>query len=854
MRKFLVIVLLLAAAAHFKVAQALATSFSFAAAGDFGTSSAGDANYNLVKSSNVDFFLAVGDFAYGGSPSSWTTNVKNILGTSFPFQLVAGNHDTYNGPSQWNAYTSALPNKITLPTPPQSVCQYADPDPLNGGSPQCQVYGVQYYFDYPVGAPIARIIGVSPGGNVFNKRYVIGTNTYNWTAAAIDDARTQGIPWVIVSMHEDCITTATKSCSFSSGIEPDLMNLMLAKKVDIILEGHDHTYQRSKQLKCAAVGSYNASCVVASGDTFTKGQGSVVVINGLGGVGQYAINTSDAENGYFQTWSGSNINTSFGISKFVISNNPLQMSTTFIPSSGGFTDSFTISANGIPTPTASPTPTPSSTPTPIATATPTPTPSATPSPTPTRTPTPVPTTIPSPTPTAGPVPGDANGDRLVNESDYSVWVSNYNKTLTGSATVGDFTGNGKVDGFDFVVWRLNYGLTTPAPTPTSTPVTDSTNSFFVGCDGSANDNNSGKSPTSAWASLTKASSSSFTGQNIILERGCTWNGQTLTVSRSGAAINYVYVDSLTSYSTGNGALPIIQRNTDGAAIDLKGNYITVQNVELKGLPPSTTTCTYNGVTETIAVGHVDGVDIETNAFNNVVQNVTASGFYAAVWIKTGSSYNQIFNNYFHDNLMLSSGLTAGAFGVLVHGNNNEIAFNQIDGSDACSPAYGRDGSAVEVYGSSSGAPGASNNAVHHNKAKNDDAFVELGKASSSVSSNNSFAYNQYLYDSTHNHGIFLVTRGASDSYGPVLSTSLYNNTAYITGNYKQGVVCYAGCDATVMKARNNIMFKGIYADQAAVVSNNLSSNPGFVNPTAGDFSLTSGASAAIDKGSSDNGG
>jgi len=65
---------------------------------------------------------------------------------------------------------------------------------------------------------------------------------------------------------------------------------------------------------------------------------------------------------------------------------------------------------------------------------------------------PVPTLIATPTVKLG----DSNGDNLVNDADYSIWLSNYNKALSG-ATNGDFNNSGKVDGVDYVTWRNGYG-------------------------------------------------------------------------------------------------------------------------------------------------------------------------------------------------------------------------------------------------------------------------------------------------------------------------------------------------------------------------------------------------------------
>ena len=60
----------------------------------------------------------------------------------------------------------------------------------------------------------------------------------------------------------------------------------------------------------------------------------------------------------------------------------------------------------------------------------------------------------SPVPTPVIKSGDENGENLVNDFDYSIWLSNYNKALSG-ATNGDFNNSGKVDGVDYVIWLNN---------------------------------------------------------------------------------------------------------------------------------------------------------------------------------------------------------------------------------------------------------------------------------------------------------------------------------------------------------------------------------------------------------------
>jgi hypothetical protein len=219
--------------------------------------------------------------------------------------------------------------------------------------------------------------------------------------------------------------------------------------------------------------------------------------------------------------------------------------------------------------------------------------------------------------------------------------------------------------------------------------------------------------------------------------------------------------------------------------------------------------------------------------------------------------NQVRRNQVMDNNRMSV-LTplccndSGAFAILLHGDRTEVAYNTISGSDAFSYDYGRDGAAIEVYGGQS-------NTIHHNLAFDNDTFVELGH---SRSADNTFAYN--LVRSSLPESIFLVTRGAGSGYGPVVRTTMVNNTALLTGSSSQGVICHAGCGPDILTMRNNIVVaevKAGYADRPFVEDHNLwggkiqfpkgpgssKTDPRFVDPAGGDLRLRAD-SPAVDRG------
>ena len=177
-------------------------------------------------------------------------------------------------------------------------------------------------------------------------KYDKGNANYNWVASAIDSARAAHIPWMIVGEHKYCIVIDSSHTNTCSG--QDLMNLLLSKRVDLILQGQKHGYQASKQLAlntttCTSlsVASYKPSCVVGASSSPLKGAGSVITICGTGGKSLALVDASDPEAGYFRTWMGGNANPTWGMSKITVSATQLHLQ--FVAASGGtFSDSLTI--------------------------------------------------------------------------------------------------------------------------------------------------------------------------------------------------------------------------------------------------------------------------------------------------------------------------------------------------------------------------------------------------------------------------------------------------------------------------------------------------------------------------------
>jgi hypothetical protein len=303
------------------------------------------------------------------------------------------------------------------------------------------------------------------------------------------------------------------------------------------------------------------------------------------------------------------------------------------------------------------------------------------------------------------------------------------------------------------------------------------------------------------------------------------------MAESGSAYSRILVAAY-----GSGALPRITGATN--CIRLEGSYLTLREVHADG-------CSWGGV-------YISGN-------HDLLEESLVTGNAAGVYVREGASRNEVLRNTIRDNNRMSvltesstSG-DSGAFGILLRGDYTEVAWNTISGSDAFSYDYGRDGAAVEIYG-------GQNNHVHHNHAFDNDVFTELG---GSRAADNVFAYN--VVRSSLNESVFLVTRGAASSYGPVARTRVFHNTVYMTGASSEGVVCHAGCSADILTMRNNIVVavqQSGYSDAPfdedynlfwggrvrwTLGSNSRFADPQFVDPNAANLRPRAW-SPAVDRG------
>src|SRR5262245_21757035 len=89
-------------------ASAQTGTFTFTWQGDMDNTADTDATLVTIAGSIGVFNLAVGDLGYLGSAGdvpAWCANVQSHLGATFPFEILAGNHEDDGNAVHINDYT-----------------------------------------------------------------------------------------------------------------------------------------------------------------------------------------------------------------------------------------------------------------------------------------------------------------------------------------------------------------------------------------------------------------------------------------------------------------------------------------------------------------------------------------------------------------------------------------------------------------------------------------------------------------------------------------------------------------------------------------------------------------------------
>jgi hypothetical protein len=179
-----------------------------------------------------------------------------------------------------------------------------------------------------------------------------------------------------------------------------------------------------------------------------------------------------------------------------------------------------------------------------------------------------------------------------------------------------------------------------------------------------------------------------------------------------------------------------------------------------------------------------------------------------------SDSNELIDLVVHDN-----GATEWDHGLYISGSHNLVEANEV---------YRNAGAGIHVYRSGGGA--------HYNIVRNNMSYANAKSGIILASGTGHRAYNNLAWSNSTGLGI---------DHGAV-AVQAYNNTTYNNG---RGI--YIGSGSSQADVKNNISYRNSTAlvDNGSQTSksHNLTSDPGFIDPTRLDFRLRAG-SPAIDSG------
>ncbi|WP_421840345.1 purple acid phosphatase family protein [Mycobacterium sp.] len=186
-----------------------------------------------------------------------------------PWMPAPGNHENElgNGPIGYGAYQT----------------YFAMPD--SGSSPELR--GLWYSFT----AGSVRVISLSnddvslqDGGDSYVHGYS-GGEQKRWLAAELADAqRDTAVDWVVVCMHQTAISTADHTNGADLGIRQEWLPLFDQYRVDLVVCGHEHHYERSHPVRGSlGTDTQTPAPVDTRTDIIDATQGTVHLVIGGGG-------------------------------------------------------------------------------------------------------------------------------------------------------------------------------------------------------------------------------------------------------------------------------------------------------------------------------------------------------------------------------------------------------------------------------------------------------------------------------------------------------------------------------------------------------------------------------------------
>ena len=222
--------------------------FSFAAVGDWGCGINARNTLNNILDKNPELVIALGDYSYTTLANCWL-NIINPIDEKM--KIAIGNHEH-------TIYAQTYGNR-----------SYESPYLLNQYMKHFGLTKQYYSFNYQNVHFIAMSTEVP---------FHVGSEQYNFIKSDLAAASTNSsINWIIVYFHNPMYSSPNRV--ISNNISRDIYHPLFDEYgVDLILQGHNHNYQRSYPLKYNPSNSSNPVITSADKSKYNDPTGAIFVI------------------------------------------------------------------------------------------------------------------------------------------------------------------------------------------------------------------------------------------------------------------------------------------------------------------------------------------------------------------------------------------------------------------------------------------------------------------------------------------------------------------------------------------------------------------------------------------------
>lgn len=228
--------------------------FNIAAAGDWGCKSETISTVKNISANNPELVLGLGDYAYNGDATCWFQIIDPIFKK---MKIAIGNHDA-------REYVE----EGTRPSPAR-LKQYMTHFNLSR----------QYYsFDYQNVHFVAMSV---------ETLYGVGSKQFDFVDSDLQKAASnQNVDWIIIFYHNLAYSSPSNSTKSLIKLREVYHPLFERYGVDIILQAHNHNYQRSYPLQFNSVNSSLPIVSDMNRSNYNDPNGQIFITVGTGGVNQ----------------------------------------------------------------------------------------------------------------------------------------------------------------------------------------------------------------------------------------------------------------------------------------------------------------------------------------------------------------------------------------------------------------------------------------------------------------------------------------------------------------------------------------------------------------------------------------